>query len=66
MKRRDFVKSTAATGAGLIILPSGTVKGMSAEDRRVVDGAIEYMTRFNRIVRRATTWPLEDGAQETP
>jgi len=33
MKRRTFVKSTAATGAGLIILPGGILSGGSPSDK---------------------------------
>jgi hypothetical protein len=33
MKRRNFVKSVAATGAGLIILPSGILSGKSPSDK---------------------------------
>lgn len=33
MKRRNFVKSVAAGGAGLIILPSGILSGKSPSDK---------------------------------
>lgn len=33
MKRRNFIKSVTATGAGLIILPSGSLSGQSANNK---------------------------------
>ena len=33
MKRRDFAKSTAAAGAGLLILPGSILAGKSAIDK---------------------------------
>ncbi|NOR66015.1 MAG: gfo/Idh/MocA family oxidoreductase [Woeseiaceae bacterium] len=35
MKRRQFLKSTVATGAGLIILPTGTLSGVNAASNKL-------------------------------
>ncbi len=35
IKRRDFLKSTIATGAGLLILPSGTISGANAAGNKL-------------------------------
>jgi predicted dehydrogenase len=35
MQRREFLKSAAATGAGLIILPSGTLNGSNAPSNKL-------------------------------
>jgi hypothetical protein len=35
MKRRDFLASTAATGAGLLILPSGVLSGANAPSNKL-------------------------------
>ena len=35
IQRRDFLKSTIATGAGLIILPSGTISGANAPSNKL-------------------------------
>ncbi|MHC4496418.1 MAG: twin-arginine translocation signal domain-containing protein, partial [Planctomycetota bacterium] len=35
MKRRQFLKSTAAAGAGLIILPSGTLSGANSAGNKL-------------------------------
>jgi len=35
MRRRQFIKSVAATGAGWVILPSGTLSGQNAPSNKL-------------------------------
>ena len=35
IKRRDFLKGVAATGAGLVILPSGVLSGQNAPSNKL-------------------------------
>lgn len=45
MERRQFLRSAAATGAGWLILPSGTLRGANAPSNRLeYDGATGRVT----------------------
>ncbi|MHC4581015.1 MAG: hypothetical protein ACYS14_06120 [Planctomycetota bacterium] len=54
MKRRQFLQSTIATGAGLIVLPSGTLSGANSANNKLNIALIGTWGRGEERERRCT------------